>query len=68
MLRLAADEDHAVAEAYGVWQEKTLYGRTSMGIVRSTFLIGADGGIVRAWRKVKVEGHAEAVLAAAKAI
>ena len=67
-LRLAADEDHAVAEAYGVWQEKTLYGRTSMGIVRSTFLIGADGVIVRAWRKVKVEGHAEAVLAAAKAI
>ena len=65
---LLADEDHAVAEAYGVWQEKTLYGRTSMGIVRSTFLIGADGVIVRAWRKVKVEGHAEAVLAAAKAI
>lgn len=67
-ISLASDETHAVATAYGVYREKTLYGRTSLGIVRSTFLIGADGKIVRAWRKVKVEGHAEEVLAAAKAL
>lgn len=61
---LLADEAGAVCEAYGVWVEKTMYGKTSMGIERSTFLID-PAGIVRAvWRKVKVEGHAEAVLEA----
>lgn len=55
---LLADEDHAVAEAYGVWKEKSMYGRTYMGIERSTFLIGGDGRIEHAWRKVKARGHA----------
>lgn len=61
---LASDEDGAVTEAFGVWGEKQLYGRTYMGIERATFLIGADGAVLRAWRKVSVKGHAEAVLAA----
>jgi peroxiredoxin Q/BCP len=60
---LLADPDHAVADAYGVWQEKSRYGRTYMGIVRSTFVIGRDGTIVKAMRKVKPETHAEDVLA-----
>ncbi len=63
---LAADEDHAVADAYGVWAEKSMYGKTYMGIERSTFLIGKDGRIVRSWRKVKVPGHVEEVLGALK--
>ncbi len=63
---LAADEDHKVAEAYGVWVEKNRYGRKYMGTERSTFLIDAEGRIARAWRKVKVEGHADDVLAAAR--
>ena len=62
--QLLADEEKAVAQAYGVWQEKNMYGRKVMGIVRSTFLIGEDGAIRRVWSKVKPEGHAEAVLAA----
>ena len=61
---LASDEDGAVTEAFGVWGEKQLYGRAYMGIERATFLIGADGAVLRAWRKVSVKGHAEAVLAA----
>ena len=61
---LLADEDHAVAEAYGVWVEKTMYGRKYMGVERSTFLIGEDGRVLQAWRKVKPEGHAELVAAA----
>jgi peroxiredoxin Q/BCP len=61
---LLADEDHAVAEKYGVWQEKSLYGRKFMGLVRTTYLIGSDGRVVKRWDKVKVDGHAEAVLAA----
>ena len=65
---LAADEDKAVLEAYGVWQEKSMYGRKYMGVVRSTFLIGPDGRIAAVWRKVNVPGHAEAVLEAAKAL
>ncbi len=65
---LAADEDGSVCEAYGVWVEKNMYGKKSMGIERSTFLIGADGTIARAWRKVKVPGHAEEVLEAVKAL
>ena len=59
---LGSDEDHAVAEAYGVWVEKRMYGRTYMGIERSTFLIDEDGRIAHIWRKVRVKGHAEAVL------
>ena len=59
---LGSDGDHAVAEAYGVWVEKRMYGRTYMGIERSTFLIGEDGRIAQIWRKVRVKGHAQAVL------
>lgn len=65
---LASDEAHALAEAYGVWVEKSMYGRTYMGMERSTFLVGPDGRIARAWRKVSVPGHAAEVLAAAKAL
>ena len=62
---LASDAEGAVVAAYGSWVEKSMYGRTYMGIDRSTFLVGADGRIVRAWRKVKVPGHASEVLQAA---
>ena len=65
---LASDEEGDVCERYGVWAEKSMYGKTYMGIERSTFLIGSDGRIVKAWRKVKVPGHAEAVLEAVKAL
>ncbi|QHG70027.1 peroxiredoxin [Ensifer adhaerens] len=65
---LAADEEKSVVEAYGVWVEKMMYGRKYMGVERSTFLIGADGVVVRVWEKVKVDGHAREVLDAAKAI
>jgi thioredoxin-dependent peroxiredoxin len=65
-IQLAADEEKSAAEAYGVWVEKSMYGKKYMGIERSTFLIDADGKIVRAWRKVKVPGHVDEVLAAAK--
>jgi peroxiredoxin Q/BCP len=65
---LASDADGTTCEAYGVWGEKKLYGRSFMGITRSTFLIGSDGRIARIWRKVKVAGHAEEVLAAARAL
>jgi len=61
---LLADADHVVAEKYGVWQEKSNYGKKYMGIVRTTYLIGADGKVARRWDKVKVEGHAEEVLKA----
>ncbi len=61
---LLADVDHAVAEAYGVWGEKSMYGRKYFGILRTTFLIGADGRIVRVFEKVKPKGHAAEVLAA----
>src|SRR5262245_54855585 len=64
---LASDETHRMLEAYGVWGEKSMYGKTFMGISRTTFLIGPDGRIAHVWRKVKVEGHADEVLAAAKA-
>ena len=60
---LLADPDHSVAEVYGVWQEKSRYGRTYMGIVRSTFVIGPDGTVVKAMRNVKPETHADDVLA-----
>lgn len=65
---LGSDADGAVVEAYGVWVEKSLYGRKYMGIDRSTFLIGPDGRIARVWRKVKVPGHVAEVLAAARAL
>ena len=60
---LLADADHAVAEKYGVWQEKSLYGRKFMGIARTTYLIGPDGKVAKRWDKVKVDGHADEVLA-----
>lgn len=60
---LLADEDHAVSEKYGVWQKKSLYGRSFMGIARTTYLIARDGTVVRRWDHVKVDGHAEEVLA-----
>ena len=63
---LVSDVDHAALEAFGVWVEKSMYGRKFMGVERSTFLIDQNGVILEAWRKVKVKGHAEAVLAAAK--
>ena len=59
---LLADEDHAVAEKYGTWVEKTNYGKSYMGIQRATFLIGPDGKVARSWPKVKPEGHAQQVL------
>jgi peroxiredoxin Q/BCP len=67
-IALASDEKHRMLEAYGVWQEKSMYGRKFMGIARTTFLIDADQRIVRVWPKVSVSGHAEEVLAAAKAL
>jgi len=67
-LTLAADESRATLEAYGVWREKSMYGRKYMGVERTTFLIDADGRVARVWRKVKVPGHAEDVLAAVEAL
>ena len=65
---LVADEDGKVSDAFGTWVEKSLYGRKYMGLERATFLIGPDGTIAKVWRKVKVAGHAEAVLNAVKAL
>jgi peroxiredoxin Q/BCP len=65
---LGSDETHKVLEAYGVWAEKSLYGRKYMGILRNTYLIGPDGKVAEVWEKVKVDGHAEKVLAAAKTL
>ncbi len=65
---LASDEDGSACDAFGVWGEKQMYGKTYMGIERATFLFGADGTLVRAWRKVKVPGHAAAVLEAVHAL
>jgi peroxiredoxin Q/BCP len=61
---LASDEAGGLTEAYGVWVEKSMYGKKYMGIERSTFLVGADGKVAKAWAKVKVDGHAEDVLSA----
>ena len=61
---LLADADHAMAERYGAWQKKMRYGRTYMGIVRTTYLIGPDGKVIQRWDNVKVDGHADAVGAA----
>ena len=63
---LAADTDGAISDAFGTWVEKSMYGRKYMGMERATFLIGADGRVIREWRKVKVPGHAAEVFAAAK--
>jgi thioredoxin-dependent peroxiredoxin len=67
-LTLASDPETKTAQAYGVWVEKSLYGRRYMGMERATFLVDAAGRISQVWRKVKVAGHAEAVLAAAKSL
>jgi peroxiredoxin Q/BCP len=64
---LVSDEAHEMLEAYGVWGEKSMYGRTFQGILRTTVLIGADGRVIKIWRHVKVDGHADEVLAAAHA-
>jgi thioredoxin-dependent peroxiredoxin len=65
---LLSDETHKMLEAYRVWGEKSMYGKTFMGIVRTTVLIGPDGKIARVWPKVKVDGHAQEVLEAAKGL
>jgi peroxiredoxin Q/BCP len=65
---LASDESKAMLEAYGVWTEKSMYGRKYMGVERSTFLLDGKGKIAKIWRKVKVPGHADEVLAAVKAL
>src|SRR5262245_36645982 len=65
---LLADPDHALADTYGAWREKNMYGKKSMGIQRSTYLIGPDGKIARVWKKVNVDGHDAAVLEAIKAL
>ena len=65
---LMSDERHEMLQAYGAWGEKSMYGKTFLGIVRTTVLVGADGRVARIWRHVKVDGHAEAVLAAARSL
>lgn len=67
-IRLAADTETEVSQAYGVWVEKSMYGKKYMGVERATFLVDADGKIAQIWRKVKVPGHAEAVLDAARTL
>jgi peroxiredoxin Q/BCP len=63
---LASDEDGSISEAFGTWVEKSMYGRKYMGMERATYLLGADGKVIRSWRKVKVPGHAQEVLKAAQ--
>ena len=65
---LASDEDGAISDAFGTWVQKSMYGRKYMGMERATYLIGADGKVLRSWRKVKVPNHAQEVLTAAKAL
>ncbi|MFQ3622132.1 MAG: thioredoxin-dependent thiol peroxidase [Acetobacteraceae bacterium] len=65
---LASDPENVTAKAYGAWGEKVFMGRRSIGLIRSTFLVGKDGRVARAWRKVKVDGHAAEVLEAAKGL
>jgi thioredoxin-dependent peroxiredoxin len=65
---LISDEQHEMLEAYGAWGEKSMYGRTFMGIIRTTVLIGADGRVARIWRNVRVDGHADEVLTAVRAL
>ncbi|QDV57675.1 thioredoxin-dependent thiol peroxidase [Rosistilla oblonga] len=65
---LLADPDHKVAEAYGAWREKNMYGKISMGIQRSTFVIDAEGKVAKVWKRVKVDGHDQHVIDAIKAL
>ena len=65
---LVSDEQHEMLKAYGVWGEKSMYGRTFLGILRTTVLVGVDGRIVKIWRNVKVDGHADEVLAAVRTL
>ena len=65
---LLADPDHAVAEKYGAWREKNMYGKKSMGIQRSTYLIDADGKVAKVWQRVQVDGHDEEVIAAVRGL
>jgi thioredoxin-dependent peroxiredoxin len=65
---LLADPDHRVAEAYGAWRQKTMYGKTTLGIQRSTFLIDSDGRVAKVWKSVKVDGHDDQVLSALEGI
>jgi peroxiredoxin Q/BCP len=67
-VKLAADPDKTAITAYGVWVEKSMYGRKYMGVERTTFLVGRDGRIAQQWRKVRVKGHVEDVLEAARAL
>ena len=65
---LISDEQHEMLEAYGAWGEKSMYGKTFLGILRTTVLVGADGKVAKVWRNVRVDGHAEEVLAAARSL
>jgi peroxiredoxin Q/BCP len=65
---LISDEQHGMLEAYGAWGEKSMYGRTFLGIIRTTVLIDAKGRIAKVWRNVRVDGHADEVLAAASSL
>lgn len=65
---LLADTDHKLAESYGAWREKNMYGKKSMGVVRSTFLIDADGKVAKVWKKVNVDGHDQQVMEALAAL
>ncbi len=64
--RLLADPDHKIAEKYGAWREKTMYGKKKMGIQRSTFLVDANGKVAKVWQRVKVDGHDDQVIEAVK--
>jgi peroxiredoxin Q/BCP len=66
--RLLADSDHKVTEKYGAWREKNMYGKKSMGVQRSTYLIDANGRVAQVWKRVQVEGHDEEVVAAVKSL
>ena len=65
---LISDETHAMLEAYGAWGEKSMYGKSFLGVLRTTMLLGADGRIARIWRNVRVDGHADEVLEAARSL
>jgi peroxiredoxin Q/BCP len=67
-IALLSDEAHKMLEDYGAWGKKSMYGKTFVGVIRTTYLIGPDGRIARVWPKVKVDGHAAEVLAAAKSL
>jgi peroxiredoxin Q/BCP len=66
--RLLADEGHKLAEKYGAWREKNMYGKKSMGVQRSTYLIDGEGRVAKVWKRVQVEGHDQAVLEALKGL